>query len=88
VDGAGSLRALTARKYTPRMKAPTVWRALMATNGRFHQFHYDLKTGEITRVMSARANMSWYAFVPDDDGRPVPELAVPDSFRLESSTKK
>jgi len=71
-----------------RVPNPTVWRAMMASNGRYHQFHYDLKTGEITRVMSARTNASWYALVPDDDRRAAPELALPDTFRLESSTKK
>jgi hypothetical protein len=65
---------------------PTVWRALMATNGRFHQFHYDLKTGEVVRTMAARTHVSWYALVSDDDDRPVPELARVGTFRLESKT--
>lgn len=63
---------------------PTVWRALMSTDGHYHQFHYDLKTREITRIMYARTAMHWYAMVSEGDQTPVPELATQGSFVLDS----
>lgn len=63
---------------------PTLWRALMSTNGRFHQFHQDIATGQVVRTMSARTYASWYAYVPEHDDRPVPDLARVGTFRLES----
>lgn len=67
---------------------PSVWRALMSSDGHYHQFHYDLKTGEIVRIMYARTAMNWYAFVPVDDDRQVPELALPNTFVLDSLWRK
>lgn len=63
---------------------PTGWRALMATTGNYHQFHYDLRTGEVTRIMHSRTQMSWFARVPPDDDRPLPDLTPSDAFRLDS----
>lgn len=70
---------------------PTVWRALMSTDGTYHQFHYDLRTGELTREMFARTEMSWFALArPDGDrdgeasGEP-PNLTPRDAFRLDSA---
>jgi hypothetical protein len=63
---------------------PTGWRALMSTNGIYHQFHYDLRTGEITRVMFARTQASWFALLPSLGDRPVPDLTPKGAFRLDS----
>lgn len=66
---------------------PTVWRALMSTDGTYHQFHYDLRTGEITREMYARTEMSWFALAAPRDGESVgepPDLTPRDAFRLDS----
>lgn len=65
---------------------PTGWRALMSTNGNYHQFHYDLRTGEVTRIMRARTQVSWFALVPPDDDRPIPDLTPRDAFHLESES--
>lgn len=65
---------------------PTGWRALMSTNGNYHQFHYDLRTGEVTRIMRARTQVSWFALVPPEDDRPIPDLTPRDAFHLESVT--
>lgn len=64
---------------------PTGWRAIMSSSGKYHQFHYDLRTGEINRVMHSRTNMSWFALLsPDDISRPVPDLAPENAFKLDS----
>lgn len=65
---------------------PTGWRALMSTNGNYHQFHYDLRTGEVTRIMRARTQVSWFALVPSEDGRPITDLTPREAFHLESVT--
>jgi hypothetical protein len=63
---------------------PTGWRALMSTNGNYHQFHYDLRTGEVSRIMRARTQVSWFALVPLRDDRPIPDLTPRNTFHLES----
>lgn len=66
---------------------PSVWRALMSTDGTYHQFHYDLRTGEITREMYARTEMSWFALAAPPGGPPngePPDLTPRDAFRLDS----
>lgn len=63
---------------------PTGWRALMTTQGKYHQFHYDLRRGEITRIMHARTQMTWFARVPAHDDRPIENLMPQDAFRLDS----
>ncbi|MGH7572607.1 MAG: hypothetical protein ACREMK_12300 [Gemmatimonadota bacterium] len=63
---------------------PTGWRALMSTNGNYHQFHYDLRTGEVSRIMFARTQASWFALVPAPDERAIPELTPSDAFELDS----
>ncbi|HMB92851.1 MAG TPA: hypothetical protein VKP65_18520 [Rhodothermales bacterium] len=67
---------------------PTGWRALMSTSGKYHQFHYDLSTGEISRIMYARTNMSWFALAPLLDNRPLPNLIPENAFRLDSLINK
>lgn len=76
------------KKSFLKTNPPTGWRALMSTDGHYHQFHYDLKTGEITRIMYARTNMSWYAFISKNDKRNVPVLATENTFKLDSVVKR
>ncbi|MGH2657406.1 MAG: hypothetical protein ACRDIZ_12035 [Actinomycetota bacterium] len=56
----------------------------MSTNGNYHQFHYDLRTGEVTRIMFARTPACWFALVPAPDERPIPELTPADVFELDN----
>lgn len=63
---------------------PTGWRALMSTTGNYHQFHYDLSSGAVTRVMRSRTQMSWFALLPARDHRPIADLTPVDAFRLDS----
>lgn len=63
---------------------PSGWRALMSTTGNYHQFHYDLETGRVTRVMYARTQASWFALVPPEDTRPIHDLTPPGAFALDS----
>jgi hypothetical protein len=65
-------------------KRPTGWRALMTTNGLYHQFHYDLTSNEIVREMYSRTNISWYALVYENDTRKIPNLTPENSFILDS----
>ena len=66
---------------------PTGWRALMSTDGHYHQFHYNLKTGETTRIMYSRTNMNWYAIMPIPEHKPVPNLTPKNAFKLDSLIK-
>ncbi|MGH7588427.1 MAG: hypothetical protein ACRELU_07540 [Gemmatimonadota bacterium] len=63
---------------------PIGWRALMSTNGNYHQFHYDLRTGGVTRVMHARTQAAWFALVPPEDDRPIADLTPVGAFELDS----
>lgn len=63
---------------------PTGWRAIMSTTGDYHQFHYDLKTGEVTQIMYSRTNMSWFAIHPLKDNKSLPNLAPENAFKLDS----
>jgi len=67
-----------------RTDPPTGRRALMVTTGKYHQFHYDLRTGTITQIMYARTQMSWFALVPAHDDCPIENLISEDAFRLDS----
>ncbi len=79
---------LDPKKSFLKTNPPTGWRALMSTDGHYHQFHYDIKTGEITRIMYARTNMSWFAWTAANDNRPVPDLATENTFKLDSVIRK
>lgn len=63
---------------------PTGWRAIMSTTGDYHQFHYNLKNGEVSRIMYARTNMGWFALSKREDDRPVPNLTPENAFKLDS----
>lgn len=79
---------LDAHKAILETDPPIAWRALMSTDGHYHQFHHELATGKVTRVMYLRANMSWYAYVPVTDNRYKPELAIRNGIVLDSMIKK
>lgn len=64
--------------------SPTGWRAIMSTTGKYHQFHYDLASGKITREMHSRTDMSWFALIAAEDRRPVHNLAPENAFKLDS----
>lgn len=68
--------------------SPTGWRAIMSTSGDYHQFHYDLKSGEVTREMYSRTNMSWFVLSSSRNKRPVPNLAPENAFKLDSSINR
>lgn len=64
---------------------PTGWRAIMSTTGKYHQFHYELKTGEISRIMNARTNMSWFiTHTNSAHDQPIPNLTTKNAFKLDS----
>jgi len=56
----------------------------MCTDGHYHQFHQDITTGQVKRIMYLRAFMLWYAFTgpgaieeaarpTDKDAHPTPD---------------
>lgn len=63
---------------------PTGWRAIMSTTGNYHQFHYELKTGEISRIMYDRTNMSWFTQTHWIDNLSVPDLTPINAFKADS----
>lgn len=63
---------------------PTGWRAVMSTTGNYHQFHYDLKSGEVSRIMYSRTNMSWFAITMPGSDQSIPNLAPENAFKLDS----
>lgn len=67
---------------------PMGWRALMSTTGNYHQFHYEMKSGTLDRVMYSRTNMSWFAFVSANDHREIPNLTPANAFKLDSVIRK
>lgn len=75
---------MIARKSYLKTNPPTQWRALMSTDGHYHQFHTDFKTGEVTRVMWLKTAMAWYALTPEHDERYIPQLALKNGVQLDS----
>ncbi|WP_129714725.1 hypothetical protein [Pedobacter sp. SYP-B3415] len=74
---------IAAKSYL-KTDPPLQWRALMCTDGHYHQFHNDLASGKVTRTMYLKTAMAWYAEVPERDDRHVPALAIPNGIRLDS----
>jgi hypothetical protein len=79
---------LNPEKSFLKTDRPSGWRALMSTDGHYHQFHYDLKSGEVTRIMFSRTNMSWYALVANNDSRQIPSLATKNTFKVDSVIRR
>jgi hypothetical protein len=67
---------------------PTTWRALMSTDGHYHQFHQDLASGAVTRIMFLRASICWYALTNFKDFGPAPDMAIPNGIILDSIVRK
>jgi len=63
---------------------PSAWRALMSTNGSYHQFHYDPRTGEVTREMYSRTQVAWFARPTRNASLPVYDLTPRGAFFLDS----
>jgi hypothetical protein len=75
---------MIAKKSYLKTDPPTQWRALMSTDGHYHQFHTDLKTGDVKRVMWLKTAMAWYVLSPLNDKRYIPELALKNGIHLDS----
>lgn len=63
---------------------PTGWRALMSTTGQYHQFHYNLESGKITREMYSRTDMSWFVLTSSLEDPNMPDLTPENAFKLDS----
>lgn len=83
---------MNAHRSFLKTDPPTSWKALMSTDGHYHQFHQDLLTGQVTRIMYLRASMLWYAFTTQtpDDGTAghIPDMAIPGGIVLDSIIRK
>jgi len=77
-----------ARKAFLKTDPPVSWRALMSTDGHYHQFHQDLTTGTVTRIMYLRASMCWYAFTTAGDNDAFPDMAIDNGIVLDSIVRK
>jgi len=83
---------MNAHKSFLKTDPPTAWKALMSTDGHYHQFHQDGVTAQVTRVMYLRASMLWYAYTSEgEDGvseHRVPDMRIPEGIILDSVTRK
>lgn len=61
-------------------QTPSKWHALMATDGHYHQFHTELGTGKIVRIMYLRANMSWFVPLDQAEARITSDTYVLDEM--------
>jgi len=79
---------MNAHKSFLKTDPPTVWKALMSTDGHYHQFHQNITTGQVTRIMYLRASMLWYAFTGEApegrDGDHIPDMAAAGGIVLDS----
>jgi len=89
---------MNAHRSLLKTNPPTTWKALMCTDGHYHQFHQDITTGQVKRIMYLRAFMLWYAFTgpgameeaarptPDKDATTgkIPDMAIPGGIVLDS----
>jgi hypothetical protein len=79
---------MNAHRALLKTDPPIAWRALMCTDGHYHQFHTDLRTGAVTRIMYLRAWMMWYVYSPGANNEPIPELTIPNGIVLDSLVRK
>ena len=83
---------MNAHKALLKTDPPISWKALMCTDGHYHQFHQDQTTGQVTRIMYLRASMLWYAFTNEaPEGRTgdhIPDMAIPNGIILDSMARK
>jgi len=79
---------MNAHKSFLKMDPATIWKALMCTDGHYHQFHQDLTTGQVTRIMYLRASILWYAFTneaPESrESNHIPDMAIAGGIVLDS----
>jgi hypothetical protein len=78
---------MTAKKSMLKTDPPMQWRALMSTDGHYHQFHTELNATDVKRVMWLKTAMAWYVLAPENDKRPVPDLALKNGIQLDSIKK-
>jgi len=69
---------MNAHRSFLKTDPPTIWKALMSTDGHYHQFHQDGVTGQVTRIMHLRASMLWYVCANGASSEEVTEGEVPD----------
>ena len=83
---------MNAHRSFLKTDPPMSWKALMSTDGHYHQFHQDLLTGQVTRIMFLRASMLWYAFTnkaPEGRGKGhIPDMAIAGGIVLDSIIRK
>jgi len=83
---------MNAHRSFLKTDPPTTWRALMSTDGHYHQFHQNLLTGQVTRIMYLRASMLWYAFTNETPERRendrIPDMAIARGIVLDSIIRK
>ena len=78
---------MNARRSYLKTDPPIAWRALMSTDGHYHQFHQELSGGKVTRVMYLRAAMCWYAFSEEGNNDPGPDMAIKGGIVLDSMVR-
>jgi len=78
---------MNAHRSFLKTDPPTAWRALMSTDGHYHQFHQALPAGEVTRIMYLRAAMCWYAFSGEENNGPGPDMAIRGGIVLDSMVR-
>jgi hypothetical protein len=78
---------MTAEKSYLKTNPPTEWRALMSTDGHYHQFHTQLNGTEVKRTMWLKTAMAWYVLAPENDTRKIPQLALKDGIHLDSISR-
>lgn len=78
---------MVASKSYLKTNPPTQWRALMSTDGHYHQFHHALNSTEVVRVMWLKTAMAWYVLAPENDTRYIPKLALRNGIQLDSLKK-
>jgi len=84
---------MNAHKAFLKTNPPITWKALMCTDGHYHQFHQDITTGQVKRIMYLRAFMLWYAFTGpaalEETVPPgTPDMAIPGGIVLDSLIRK
>ncbi len=79
---------MNAHKALLKTNPPTSWKALMCTNGHYHQCHQDLTTEHVTRVMYLRDFMLWYVFSDEAPGDKsadrIPDMGIFNGIVLDS----
>lgn len=75
---------MNAKRSFLKTNPPTQWRGLMSTDGHYHQFHTEFKTGDLKRVMWLKTAVAWYVFAPEHDNSYIPQLTIRNGIHLDS----